>query len=210
MKSADAVNKSGQALGRKGHGTRQRVIEATEALLKESRGIAPPVAAIAREAGISPPTFYLYFTDVGEAIFAAMETLNERFDPVVALLTADWPETERLDHARAYVRAFFAYWRDNATLLRARNRLADEGDDRFVQMRLESAARLAEPFTRKIPDAVVDGKVVAESYDIAAGLMVAMERMATVITLELYPEARTAPEPNINGLAWLLASHLTR
>jgi AcrR family transcriptional regulator len=209
-KVAGVVNKSGQSLGRKGQGTRLRVIEAAEALLAQSRGIAPSVAAIAREAGISPPTFYLYFTDAGEAILAAVGQSGARFEDVTALLREDWPQDQLYERSHAFVSAYFAVWRENATLLRARNRLADEGDPRFVRLRIDSITQMAEPMTAKLGPGIVDGKIVTEAAGITNVILTALERMATVIMLGLYDDEHFQLRGNIEALAYVLVSHLKK
>src|SRR5687768_4998638 len=80
------VNKSGQSLGQKGHRTRLRILDATRQLIEAQKGLAPAAAAVAREAGISSPTFYLYFADVGEAILDVVAEISQEFEPVAALL----------------------------------------------------------------------------------------------------------------------------
>lgn len=198
-------NKSGQRIGRKGEGTRRRLLEATEALLTQSRGLPPSLTAIAREAAVSPPTFYLYFNDVSDAIYATVERINERLEPIVALLEEDWPPNEAYGRALTFVEAFFAYWEDNAAVLRARNRLADEGSDRFVEARLASVERLTQLLAGKIGPAVVEGQEVASPYRLAGTLVTAIERIATAIALDVYTPHVEDWEGSKRALAYQIA-----
>lgn len=204
MGSNAKINKSGQTLGRKGHDTRRRVLEATERLLGASRGLPPPLAMIARDAGISSPTFYLYFTDVPDAIFAAVEGLEARLAPVTALIEVQWDAGQSYDHALAFIEAFFAYWIDNAAVLRARNRLADEGNERFVQSRLDSVNALTAALAHKIRPALIGGEVVAGPDRLAGTLVTAIERTATALALDVYGAHVADWESSKRALAYQL------
>jgi AcrR family transcriptional regulator len=185
METRQKLNKSGQVLGRKGADTRVRALEALEKLLADSRGVEPTAAAVARAAGISAPAFYLYFGDIGEAVLALVGQLGERFRPVVDLLDEDWPEDALFDRAKGFVEAYFAYWSANASLLRARNRLADQGDQRFIELRMYSADELSRVLSAKMRP--VPGGFASSPRSMATVLITALERLATVSVLNLYP-----------------------
>jgi AcrR family transcriptional regulator len=202
------VNKSGQSLGQKGHRTRLRILQATRRLIESQRGLAPAAAAVAREAGISSPTFYLYFTDVGEAILSVVAQITDEFEPVAALLKADWPKDDPLEAAQAFVRAYFDYWSAHAAILRVRNRLADQGDQRFVVLRMEQAGVLLEHMSAKMAKGTLNGRKVASRSAIASVLVTALERSATVEALELYP--RQGPlSHTMDALVLLIARSIT-
>jgi AcrR family transcriptional regulator len=211
MPAADelvTVNKSGQSLGQKGHRTRQRILQATRQLIESQRGLAPAAAAVAREAGISSPTFYLYFADVGEAILDVVAQIADEFDPVEDVLLADWPLDRAFELARGFARVYFDYWMAHAAVLRVRNRLADQGDQRFMTLRIEQGERLSEPLTAKLADGLVGGQVVAERRAVAGVLITALERTATVEALQLYPQ-RSASEATIDALALMIFRAMT-
>jgi AcrR family transcriptional regulator len=199
-----AVNKSGQSLGQKGHRTRLRILEATRRLIEAQRGLAPAAAAVAREAGISSPTFYLYFTDVGEAILDVVAEIAHEFEPVVTLLAEDWPRERTYELAQAFTAAYFAYWTSHAAILRVRNRLADQGDERFMELRIEQGGRLTEPLAAKLSPGVIEGQEVAQRAAVAGVLTTALERTATVEALSLYPQ-RSSSEATIDALSLIIA-----
>ena len=205
-----SVNKSGQLLGRKGADTRARALEALERLLVESRGVEPSAAAVARAAGISPPAFYLYFGDLGEALLAVVSQLGERFSPVLGQLDQSWPENRRFELARDFVEAYFAYWFDNAPLLRARNRRADQGDDRFVALRMSSTTVLSDALMRKMADPPFAEGLPCTRAAVATALIVALERLATVTVLNLYPGTSDDHTDTIAALANLVSSSFRR
>jgi AcrR family transcriptional regulator len=198
------VNKSGQSLGQKGHRTRQRILDATRQLIEAEKGLAPAAAAVAREAGISSPTFYLYFADVGEAILDVVAEISQEFEPVAALLEAPWPADQLFDYALRFTEAYFAYWYAHAAVLRVRNRLADGGDERFKALRIAQGSRLTEPLTTKLAKGVFDGREVVDQMTLATILITGLERTATVEALALYPP-RSASNNAISALALLIA-----
>jgi AcrR family transcriptional regulator len=205
MTSPESINKSGQLLGRKGLNTRLRVIEATERLLVQSRGLPPPLSMIAPEAKISPPTFYLYFSDVPDAIYATVERISERLRPVVDLLSQPWDVARAYDHANDFIDAFFGYWSANSAVLRARNHLADEGNERFVQARLHSIDELSAQLATKLRPALVQGKVVATPDELARTMLISIERIATITVLNLYPTKARDLRASKQALAFQLS-----
>jgi len=198
------VNKSGQSLGQKGNRTRLRILEATRLLIEAQKGLAPAAAAVAREAGISSPTFYLYFADVGEAILDVVAAISEAFEPVADLLESPWPDDRLFDYSRRFVEVYLDYWYAHAAILRVRNRLADEGDERFKTLRVAQGARLSEPLLKKLAPAQFDGQKVANRETLASILITALERTATVEALALYQE-RASRTQTVDALALLIA-----
>jgi AcrR family transcriptional regulator len=198
------VNKSGQSLGQKGHRTRLRILEATRLLIEAQKGLAPAAAAVAREAGISSPTFYLYFADVGEAILDVVAAISEEFEPVADLLESPWPADQLFECSRRFIEVYLAYWYAHAAILRVRNRLADEGDERFKTLRMAQGTRLSEPLLKKLAPADFEGKKVADRETLASILITALERTATVEALALYQQRGSRTE-TVDALALLIA-----
>lgn len=203
--AAETINKSGQTLGRKGLETRARIIETTVQLLDESRGLPPPLLAVARSAKISPPTFYLYFTDVADVIYAAVEGIGESLTAVAAALETPWTKGEAYSCALSFIDAFFAYWSANSSVLRARNRLADEGSVRFVESRMQSVDRLRTLLAARIRPAEVNGVVVASPEELAGTMLTSIERIATITVLNLYPSRVDALRSGKQALAYQLS-----
>jgi AcrR family transcriptional regulator len=198
------VNKSGQSLGQKGHRTRQRILDATRQLIEAQKGLAPAAAAVAREAGISSPTFYLYFADVGEAILDVVAEISQEFEPVAELLEAPWPHDQLFEYALRFTQAYFDYWYAHAAILRVRNRVADGGDERFKALRIAQGSRLSDPLTEKLAAGAFEGREVVDRRTLATILMTALERTATVEALQLYPP-RSSASNAISALALLIA-----
>lgn len=199
-----ALNKSGQVLGPKGIRTRLRIVAATETLLARSGGVEPLLGDVASAAGISAPTFYLYFGDVGEAVLAVVEQLGPRLDPVLARLDAPWPSDQLFLRARDFVQAYFDYWLRNAPELRVRNQRAEQGDTRFVVQRLTATEELIQGLARKIADPPFPGGLPCAPEKTAMVLITALERLATTFVLKLYPNMGEDPEEQVRALANLI------
>jgi AcrR family transcriptional regulator len=170
----------GRALGKRGAQTRRRLLEATSRLL-EDRGVRDlRVVDIAREVGTSPATFYQYFRDVEAAVLALAEEVGEDLAPLGELLARDWSGEAGLASARELVDAFVDYWDAHRAVLRTRNLAAQEGDQRFRAVRIDSLRPLLEGLAAKVAHAQRSGDVDVAFTPIAAASALAamMERMA--------------------------------
>jgi AcrR family transcriptional regulator len=175
-----AVALDGRALGRRGALTRRRLLDATAALL-ETHGIRDlRVVDIARQVGSSPATFYQYFRDVEEAVLALAEEVGDEIAPLAARLDPPWDSTHGLDDARALVDGFVDYWDRHRAVLRTRNLAAQEGDERFREVRHRTLHEFMARLTMKISEAQAAGRVVGEISPTAASaaLVALIERMA--------------------------------
>jgi len=132
---AEHRNQNGQAIGRKGRETRNRLIEATVALLATTRLRDLRVADIARDAGTSPATFYVYFPDVSDAVLAALGEVPQSDPEILSLVRGDWSAGDAVARAMAVVKRYLAHWLEHNALYRVRNLAADEGDQRFIDVR---------------------------------------------------------------------------
>jgi AcrR family transcriptional regulator len=178
----------GRALGKRGAATRRRLLDATGALL-ESKGLRDlRVVDIAREVGTSPATFYQYFRDVEEAVLALAEAVGDQSAPLVDLLEPRWSGEAGLESARRLVDGFLLFWDDHRAVLRTRNLAAQEGDQRFRDVRNQSLQPITEGLSRKVAENAVVG---IAPYAAAAALVAMMERMAAFhLDLESYGASR--------------------
>ncbi|MGZ4690501.1 MAG: TetR family transcriptional regulator [Acidimicrobiia bacterium] len=184
----DTVALDGRALGKRGAATRRRLLDATGDLL-ESNGLRDlRVVDIAREVGTSPATFYQYFRDVEEAVLALAEAVGEQTAPLVDLLDVRWSGVAGLERARKLVDGFLLYWDDHRAILRTRNLAAQEGDQRFRDVRNASLQPITEGLSRQVAQNGVEGLA---PYAAAAALVAMMERMAAFhLDLEPYGASR--------------------
>ena len=104
------VAQTGRALGPRALRTRQRIMDATSALLAERSVLDLAVVDIARRAEASPATFYHYFKDVEEVVLALAERAAEEMPAVLEEIQGTWRGKDGLARARAVVDAFLQHW----------------------------------------------------------------------------------------------------
>jgi AcrR family transcriptional regulator len=184
----NSVALDGRALGKRGAATRRKLLDATAEQL-ESNGLRDlRVVDIARAVGTSPATFYQYFRDVEEAVLALAEAVGEQTAPLVELLDPPWRGAAGLESARRLVDGFLLYWDDHRAILRTRNLAAQEGDQRFRDVRNASLQPITQGLSRQVAEHRVDG---IAPYAAAAALVAMMERMAAFhVDLEPYGATR--------------------
>nr|WP_245405669.1 TetR/AcrR family transcriptional regulator [Sphingobium sp. Sx8-8] len=175
-------NQNGQAMGPKGRQTRRRLIDATVSLLAATRLRDLRVGDIAREAGTSPATFYVYFPDVADAVLAALEEVTQSGEDIVALVDADWGQGDPVARASDIVRRYLEHWATHNALFRVRNLAADEGDMRFLTARADATMELLTSISDAVRRARDAGWVAAEIEPSATAgvLMATLERLAAV------------------------------
>jgi AcrR family transcriptional regulator len=178
----------GRPLGRRGAATRRRLVDATAALL-ETNGLRElRVVDIARAVGTSPATFYQYFRDVEEAVLVLAREAGEQSAPLGELLAQPWNRDGGLGAARALVEGFITFWDTHRAVLRTRNLAAQEGDDRFRDVRIVSLRPLLDGLSAKLVENGIEG---LSPYAAASALVAMMERMAAFHTdLERYGASR--------------------
>lgn len=176
-------NQNGQAMGPKGLKTRRRLIEATARLIDTVPLRDLRVADIARAAQTSAPTFYLYFNDVSEVALAAIAELTQSTPEILALLMEDWAQGDPQARAIAIVEMHIDFWTAHASLFRIRNLAADEGDQRFRDVRAHSISKMLAAMADRVRAAQEHGwqsrRLQPES--IAGVLLAMLERVAAVI-----------------------------
>ena len=171
----------GRPLGRRAQLTRRRLLDATCELL-ESNGIRDVrVVEVARRVGTSPATFYQYFRSVDEAVLALADELAEELHPLAQLLDRPWNGKGGLDAARTMVDGYFSYWDRHRAVMRVRNLAADEGDQRFRDVRNRALSMITDRIASAVAENRRAGRVAPEitPYSAAAAMVSMMERMAT-------------------------------
>ena len=165
------------------------MLESTGELL-ESKGLRDlRVVDIAREVGTSPATFYQYFRDVEAAVLALGGDGGRADRAARATCSTHAGRGEvGLERARRLVDGFLLYWDGHRAILRTRNLAAQEGDQRFRDVRNQSLQPITEGLSRKVAENGVAG---IDPYAAAAALVAMMERMAAFhVDLEPYGPSR--------------------
>lgn len=174
-------NLVGQRLGRKGRGTRERILAATERLLAESVGTSISLSAVAREASLGMTTLYLYFSDLTELLLAVLDPIMASAEKsYLAHLRERWPD-EALDrHCLTFVESYYAFWERHTRILHLRNSLADANNMRMRQYRID----VSHPLMLLLARQMDDGQSLARSPStgLATVMLTGIERLVTVTT----------------------------
>jgi len=174
------VDQSGRALGPRALQTRQRLLDATRALLEERSLRDISVVEIARSVDTSPATFYQYFKDVSEATLRLAEAAAQELPAVVEMIDGAWEGLGGLENARNIVDAFVRHWDAHRAVLLVRNLAADEGDMRFQLVRQRSLRPVLEHLAVQIEKSQASGRVDRELEPAAAAAAMGaiLERLA--------------------------------
>jgi AcrR family transcriptional regulator len=168
----------GRVLKKKGVSTRQRILEVLEALLQDTPASDVRVAHIAAAADVAMPTFYSYFESLEDALLALVEQDKFAYAAVLNHLQDSWPDAEALDRARAFVTAYYDFWDEHRAVLRLRNIRGDEGDARFVAVRLAFTLPILDALSEKLALAKAMGRLPARvpANAFAGVIIAALER----------------------------------
>ena len=142
----------GRLPGRRGRATRQKLLDATDALLESTSYRELKVVDIARQAGTSPATFYQYFPDVEAAILSLGEVMVEDGPVLAEPVHGSWNGKSSLDSALRLVEGFLDFWEEHEAVLRVVDLAIVEGDKRFRRIRNE----LLQPVTFALIDVITE------------------------------------------------------
>jgi AcrR family transcriptional regulator len=149
------------ALGPRALRTRRRLLDSTQALLRERGLRGASVVEIARRTGTSPATFYQYFSGVEQAVLELSEQAAAELPAILELLRRPFGGEQGLENARALVARFLALWDAHHAELRIRNHAAEEGDRAFRRARRAALRPLLEALAARLgagePGAVPSG-----------------------------------------------------
>ncbi|AOR80508.1 TetR/AcrR family transcriptional regulator [Novosphingobium resinovorum] len=155
-------NKVGQVMRNKGLSTRRRIIDQTMLLLRETPAHRLSSADVARACGLTPPALYLYFAGVPEVVLARLEEIMTLRHPYMDMLEEPWPETQLWDRARRFVRAYAAYWQEYEVALHYRNLMSEQGDERFMRMRVEMTKPIGKRLEQRVAESQQSGFIPKE------------------------------------------------
>lgn len=185
----ELLNKHGQKMGRKGLIMRKRIMDKVLELIKDSSYKDLTVADVAYEAGTSTSTFYVYFSDIEDVLFACVEEAAQDVNSVMEVLNRPW-DTGNMDAMVSdFVDCYMNVWARHAVEMRIRNQEADQGNIRFLQFRFESTKDIIDALEKKVAEAQPTAK---NPRSLALVLFTAMERLAGLNFRAVAGNARTS------------------
>jgi AcrR family transcriptional regulator len=176
------TNQQGQALGRKGLETRRRLMEATRKLLEIYSPVELTAVAIAKEAKTSSASFYMYFEDVRDVLYALAVQAGADMKEVYEVVEQPWEGADLRAHALRLVEALEQVWDRHRQVLRFRNMEADRGDPRFEALRMSTFVPFIDLLARRIIQLCPADKpkpTLSQGFALASVLHSAMERMVS-------------------------------
>ena len=182
-------NQRGQVLGNKGARTRQAILDATREMIFEGPFRNISAVEIAKRAGVSVATLYTYFEDVAAVIVALAEIVAEQTPKVSRFLEVPWTGQPALGNIIEMMTALVDHNLANYPIIRLRNHLADEGEERLAKLRSHTAQPVIDLLSHQI---VTHGQMnelemparVSENARLTAGLLLGMIDRLTVLLMQ--------------------------
>lgn len=201
------LRKNGQRLGRKGLETRTSLLDATRELLNEVTPLHLTASSIAKRAGSSTATFYMYFNDVADILWSLCAGITQ---DTVDLFANDsiLRDPARLDdEAPAFIRSYAKIWRRHEALLLYRNLQADMGNPKFNALLTKTGLPILMGITDRIISARGADRITRRDANAEAVVVVsAMDRLAGAVAL--YPTDSVIPDVLWDALGRVLANML--
>lgn len=181
--AAGAVSRNlhGQKLGRKGKGTRDRILAACGELLADPSGTPLSLSEVARRASLGMTSLYNYFTDLTELLLAVLEpVMAAGQESLVRILRERWPDEDLDTRSYLFLQTYHDFWARHSRLLHLRNAMADEHDERMLALRARSTQPLINLMTAQLDGE--PGNQSAPERGLATVLVLGMECTVTVAT----------------------------
>lgn len=175
-------NLNGQRLGRKGRGTRERILAACAELLVDPDEPPLSMSAVARRASLGMTSLYNYFADLAELLLAVLEpVMATAEESYLALLREPWPDAELAACCQAFMQTYHGFWSRHSRLLHLRNTMADAGDRRLLLQRIDAARPLIGLLCMQMGGRE-DEDIASPRLAMATVLATGIERTVTVAT----------------------------
>ena len=195
-------------LGNKGKETRAALMQAARHLLDIVSPLSLTAASISKEAGTGPATFYVYFENVEDILWALCADITDDTEDLFADDSILRIDARLEEDALAFVRAYAAIWTRHGPLLLYRNMESDRGNRRFSHL----VTRIGVPIMSGMTDRIVAaspperGITRSEANAEAVVLVAAIDRIAAAI--HLYPEESVTPDKLLRAEARVLTRML--
>ena len=208
--AAKRPGKKTSPFGRKGKETRLQLMDATRKLLAVASPLSISAVAISREANTSPATFYVYFNDVEDILWALCDAITEETSHLFAGHDYLRDPARLEDDALAFVRGYCDIWAHHGPLLLYRNMEADRGNRRFYQLVLRDGLPILEGLTdRMVEAALADQPLSRRDANAEAVVFIsAIDRIAAA--LHTWPEDSLMPDVLLRAEARVLVRMLQR
>jgi AcrR family transcriptional regulator len=201
---------SSKPLSNKGTETRLKLMAAARRLMNKTSPLSLTAAAIAKEAGTAGATFYVYFNDVEDIMWALCDSVAQDVTNLFADDSILRDDAKLEKEALAFVKAYAQIWTRHGPLLLYRNLESDRGNARFNKLVLRIAMPILKALTDRIVASSTGGKPVTRGEANAEAVVVyaAMDRIAAA--LHQYPRDSLMPDVLLRAEARVLTRVLRR
>lgn len=198
------------ALGRKGQATKRSLMDAASQLLKSTSLISLTAAAISKEAGTSPATFYVYFDNVEDILWALCSEISKETSDLFVHERFLRDDDRLAEDALEFVMGYCDIWSKDGLLLLYRNMESDRGNRRFYQLVLKIAMPILQGLTDRIVEAAAPGQPITrrEANAEAVVFIGAIDRIAAA--LHLWPDDSLSADTLLQAEARVLVRMLRR
>lgn len=162
--------------------TRQNLMAAARKLLDVYSPVELTAVSIAKEAGTSSASFYMYFEDIRDILFALATEAGSAMASVHEVVQQPWAIDTVQEHSLQLVERFTAVWQAHRQVLRFRNLEADRGDPRFEALRMSTYIPFIDLLARQLVATCPPDKVkptLGQAFALASVIHATMERLAT-------------------------------
>lgn len=137
-------------MGRKGRETRQKIMGVTLEMLNHRSYKDLTVSEVAQEAGVSSSTFYVYFEDIEDVLFACVQAAALDLGELREILNQEWSLDNLEAQVATFVETYNKLWEKYRVELRVRNLEADQGNLRFLNIRVETTRDILQTLGKRI------------------------------------------------------------
>lgn len=197
-------------LGRKGKATKRSLMDAASRLLEKTSPINLTAAAISKEAGTSPATFYVYFDNVEDILWALCSEISSVTSDLFVHDRFLRDDARLEEDALQFVRGYCDIWSKDGMLLLYRNMESDRGNRRFNQLVLKIGLPILQGLTSRIVEAAPSDRPVTRSEANAEAVVfiAAIDRIAAA--LHLWPNDSLSSDILLRAEARVLVRMLRR
>jgi AcrR family transcriptional regulator len=193
----------GRALSQRGTRTRQRVLEAAEAVFAEHGYHEASIVKITEAAGVGQGTFYLYFSSKQEVFDELVRDLNRRVRH--AMKEASAKGKTRLEAEQLGFRAYFRFTAEHPALYR----IIRQAEFVSPDMLRYHYDRLSSGYIEALRDAVERGEIAELDPEVAAWALMGMGELIGMRWI-LWEEVGEMPKAVLDELGRIISCVLER
>jgi AcrR family transcriptional regulator len=193
----------GRALSQRGTRTRQRVLEAAEAVFAEHGYHEASIVKITEAAGVGQGTFYLYFSSKQEVFDELVRDLNRRVRH--AMKEASAKGKTRLEAEQLGFRAYFRFTAEHPALYR----IIRQAEFVSPEMLRYHYDRLSSGYIEALRDAVERGEIAELDPEVAAWALMGMGELIGMRWI-LWEEVGEMPKAVLDELGRIISCVLER